>query len=196
MDTFLTIKDISSGSYRESGSRFLSFAYPVGREEDIETILENIRKVYHDATHHCYAYILENDPPVFKAHDAGEPRHSAGDPILNQIRSAGVYNVLVVVIRYFGGTKLGIPGLTNAYKLAARSALENAVIIKAVSGKLLTIRFNPADTGRIMALLKSCKLLILDYRFTGNNEIQLNLKKSGVSEFRVKLKSIDGIEVA
>ena len=123
MSQYYTISDQSEGLYKEKGSKFLAFSFPVATEEDIKERLMELRKTYHDARHHCYAYALGMDNQRTRANDDGEPSHSAGDPILGQIRSFELTNVLVVVIRYFGGTKLGVGGLINAYKTATEEAL-------------------------------------------------------------------------
>jgi len=115
-DTYFTIKHESEGFYKEKGSKFLAFAYPVQDEAAVKERTSELKKVYYDARHHCYAYILGHDGEQYRASDDGEPNHSAGDPILGQIKSNNLTNTLIVVVRYFGGTKLGISGLINAYK--------------------------------------------------------------------------------
>jgi uncharacterized YigZ family protein len=120
---YLTLSSPTTGEYKEKGSKFLAFAFPVETEDDIKERLAELRKEYYDARHHCYAYIIGLDEQSYRANDDGEPNHSAGDPILGQIRSSELTNCLVVVIRYFGGTKLGVAGLVNAYRTAAAEAL-------------------------------------------------------------------------
>src|SRR5690606_39655528 len=137
-DTYLTIADHAEGLYYEKGSKFIALAYPVSDEEEIKSLLENIRKKYYDARHHCYAYRLGREGLVFRANDAGEPNHSAGDPILGQLRSYNITDVLIVVVRYFGGTKLGVGGLINAYKTAAADAIENSTIITKITDRKST----------------------------------------------------------
>ena len=125
-DTYYSLATVSEGSYREKGSKFYAHAYPVATEDAIKEHLNTLRQQYHDARHHCYAFVLkplEGQADRFRANDDGEPSHSAGDPILGQIRSLSLHDVLVVVVRYFGGTKLGVGGLVNAYKTAAAQAL-------------------------------------------------------------------------
>src|SRR5690242_5641679 len=122
--SYQTIEKSSDSIYKEKGSRFLAFARPVSSESDVKKVLESLRKEYFDARHHCFAWILGPEKKLFRAFDDGEPNHSAGDPILGQIRSRNLTNVLVVVVRYFGGTKLGVGGLISAYKTAASDALD------------------------------------------------------------------------
>src|SRR6186713_1623645 len=129
-NSFFTITSASQGIYKEKGSKFLSFAYPVQSESDIKEHIAFLKSEYFDARHHCYAWMLGPERNHFRAFDDGEPNHSAGDPILGQIRSKNLTNVLVVVVRYFGGTKLGVGGLISAYKIAAEEALSKAVIIE------------------------------------------------------------------
>lgn len=124
MISFWTINDRADGFFKDRGSKFHSFAFPVQSETEVKVALDALRKEFYDARHHCYAYVLGMEQQQTRANDDGEPGHSAGDPILGQIRSFGLTNVLVVVIRYFGGTKLGVGGLIQAYKTAAEDALQ------------------------------------------------------------------------
>ena len=129
-DIYLSINKESSGQYKEKGSKFLAFAFPVESAEETTGIIKELRKKYHDAHHHCFAYLIGPDQSTSRTNDDGEPKHSAGDPILNQIKSLNLSDTLVVVVRYFGGTKLGVSGLINAYRSAARDALNNNKIVK------------------------------------------------------------------
>lgn len=153
-DSFLTISSKSEGFYKEKGSKFISLAFPVINEIEIKTIQEELRKEYYDARHHCYAYMLGSNQENYRANDDGEPAHSAGDPILGQIRAKNLTNTLVVVIRYFGGTKLGVGGLISAYKIATEEALNNASIIE----KYLSIKYsfqgNYEDYNSLLKLTK------------------------------------------
>lgn len=124
MSSYWTITDKADGFFKDRGSKFHSFAFPVQTEADVKAALEGLRKEFYDARHHCYAFVLGMEPQQTRANDDGEPGHSAGDPILGKIRSFGLTNVLVVVVRYFGGTKLGVGGLIQAYKTAAEDALQ------------------------------------------------------------------------
>ena len=128
VEAYKTLSKKGEGVYKEKGSKFLAFAYHVENDEAIRDVLEDIKKVYFDARHHCYAYVLGPERKVFRANDDGEPNHSAGDPILGQINSKELTNTLVVVVRYFGGTKLGVSGLITAYRTAAEEALDAAQI--------------------------------------------------------------------
>ena len=195
MDSYFTIKEQSSGSYRESGSRFLSFALPISNEDEVKDLLDRYRKEFHDATHVCFACRLAGPPPVSRAHDAGEPKHSAGDPILNQIRSRELSNVLVIVVRYFGGTKLGISGLINAYKTAAHSALEKTVVIEQYATDVIVLTFDPSITGEVMKSLGKYKSWITEQKFTGSDEIRLSVLLSKSDELKKRLCLLDGVTV-
>ena len=127
---FRTIKEASSGEFRDRGSKFVAFAHPAQTEEEVKSLLKKYKQEYPDARHHCLGFVLGEKGGSFRAQDDGEPSNSAGAPILGQIRSLGLTNTIIIVIRYSSGTKLGVPGLINAYKSSARIALENAEIIE------------------------------------------------------------------
>ena len=162
---YRTIAEPAEALYKEKGSRFLAFAYPVSDEEDIRQRLAELRKHYYDARHHCYAWMLGPDKSRFRANDDGEPNHSAGDPILGQIKSKDITNVLIVVVRYFGGTKLGVGGLIAAYRTAAEEALKNAQIIQKKVMCRVEIRFPYASTTDAMRLVKEFDMQIMQQQF-------------------------------
>ncbi|EON78607.1 hypothetical protein ADIS_0957 [Lunatimonas lonarensis] len=165
-DAFITLSFISEGIYKDKGSRFLSFAYPVKTETDVKKHLDTIAKRYYDAAHRCYAYILGAPETTYRSYDDGEPNHSAGDPILGQIRSKGLTDSLVVVVRYFGGTKLGVGGLMNAYKTAASLALEANEVKKVLFKKSVRVQFDYADTAEVMRVISQYSMEISCQRFT------------------------------
>lgn len=156
--SFQTIAHPAEGLYKESGSKFISFACPVAGEQAIKENLDFLRKKCFDATHHCYAWMLGPGKERFRANDDGEPAHSAGDPILGQLRSNNLTNVLIVVVRYYGGTKLGVGGLIHAYKTAAESALSQAVIITQEVTREIQIGYSYEDTPEVMKLVKEYEL--------------------------------------
>ena len=158
--SFKTVQYDSEGLVKEKGSKFLSFVYPVTSEDEVKQKLEALRKKYFDARHHCYAYMLGETDRRFRANDDGEPNHSAGDPILGQIRSKEITNVLIVVVRYFGGVKLGVGGLIAAYKAAAELALENNTIIQKEVKKIIRIHYSYTSTPEVMRLVKEFQLEI------------------------------------
>jgi uncharacterized YigZ family protein len=153
--SYHTIESPSEGQYKEKGSRFLAFAYPVNSEMEIKEKLEQLRQQFFDARHHCFAWILGADQSRFRAFDDGEPNHSAGDPILGQIRSRKLTNILVIVVRYFGGTKLGVGGLVTAYKLATADALDKADVVEEIVRKGLSITYEYAATPEIERFIQS-----------------------------------------
>jgi uncharacterized YigZ family protein len=163
--SFFTIQGPTQGIYKEKGSKFLAFAFPVRSESEIKKQLDALRKKYFDARHHCYAYVLGADKAKFKAHDDGEPNHSASDPILGQIRSKNLTDVLLVVVRYFGGVKLGVGGLMHAYKAAAEDALKQASVIEIEVTKKIELRFEYSRTPEAMRIVKDFELKILEQSF-------------------------------
>lgn len=194
-DKFLTLRKESTGMYKEKGSKFLSFAYPISAEEKIKPILADLRKKYYDARHHCYAYILGNDQEVFRANDDGEPNHSAGDPILGQIRSHGLTNVLIVVVRYFGGTKLGVGGLIKAYKKAAGEALENNEVIEGVLTSEISFTFDYNHTNEVMRIVAMYDMEIINQSFQSVCEISLRCQKSRLKEAQYLFEEISSFTV-
>jgi uncharacterized YigZ family protein len=152
--SYKTIGAPSEGNYKDKGSRFLSFAYPAGSPDEIKPLLEALRKEYHDARHHCYAYMTGYDRSVWRVNDDGEPSGTAGRPILGQINSAGLTNILVVVVRYFGGTLLGVSGLINAYRSAALDAINNSTIVERTLRDYYEIHFPSAVLNEVMRIVK------------------------------------------
>jgi uncharacterized YigZ family protein len=163
--SYKTIKSPAEGSYKEKGSKFLAFAFPVQSEEEIKQKLAELRKKYFDARHHCYAFTLGADKNRFRAADDGEPNHSAGDPILGQIRSKELTNVLIVVVRYFGGTKLGVGGLITAYKTAAEEALNNAMVIECEVMRAIKLQYDFSASAEVMKLVKEFDVKIISQEF-------------------------------
>jgi len=163
--SFLTLAGPVEGLYKEKGSKFMAFAYPVISEADIREKIGKLKKDYFDARHHGFAWILGPDSSRFRAFDDGEPNHSTGDPILGQIRSRKLTNVLVVVVRYFGGTKLGVSGLITAYRTAADEALRKALIIECEVTGSLNLQYDFSATPEVMKLIKDFDLSIKDQRF-------------------------------
>ena len=192
-----TIKKTGEGLYKEKGSKFIGIALHAKNVNEVEAHLESIKKKYYDARHHCYAYILENDCSLYRANDDGEPNHSAGDPILGQIRSYELTYTLVVVVRYFGGTKLGVSGLINAYKLAAKEAIKNATLIEMTVTQDLQFVFTYETTNEIMKLVNEFGISISDQVYDQECKIigaipVINLEKL---QSKVKLLNQTGTEI-
>ncbi len=192
-DSYKSISKHSSGVYRELGSKFLSFAYPVSSESEIKDIISLIKKDYFDARHHCYAYRLGPGGETWRANDDGEPSSSAGKPILGQILSNNLSDILIVVVRYFGGTKLGIPGLIRSYKSAAADAINNSEIVEKSVQHELTLFFDYLSMDQIMKYIKSHEAEIIAQEFDNRCKIQIRIPKSGFAKLSDVLKSIDGV---
>ena len=194
-DVYLTIAAPAEGIYKEKGSKFLAFAYPVNSEEEIKAILAGLRKEYFDARHHCYAYQLGASGHQYRANDDGEPNHSAGDPILGQIRSAGLTNILVVVIRYFGGIKLGVSGLINAYRTAAAEAIKAAETVEKVETAPLEVLFDYEQMNIMMSLIKEYKLEMLTQDFNITCRLVLAVRKNLLETVLAKLEGIARVKI-
>ncbi len=163
--SFYTLNKPSEGLFRDRGSKFHSFAYPVFNEEEINAHLSELRKNYHDARHHCYAWRLGKNGDHFRANDDGEPSNSAGMPILGQLRAHDLTHTLIVVVRYFGGTLLGVGGLINAYRTAARDAIENSMIVNRKIFAEYLIDFEYPEMNNVMKVLKDMDLEQKDQQF-------------------------------
>jgi uncharacterized YigZ family protein len=166
--SYRTLQSPAEGLYKEKGSKFLAFAYPVENEQQVRDKLESLKKKYFDARHHCFAYVLEPDKNKHRAFDDGEPNHSAGDPILGQIKSKDLTDTLVVVVRYFGGTKLGVGGLISAYKAAAEDALNHAIIIIKEVFHSIRFSYDYSATPEVMRLIKEFEMIVKDQAFGEN----------------------------
>jgi len=153
-DIYKSISAPSEGLFKDNGSRFIALARPVGSEAEVRDFVASVRKQYHDARHHCYAYRIGHDGALWRSSDDGEPSGSAGRPILGQIDSRGLSDILVVVVRYFGGIKLGIPGLIRAYKTSTADALDKACVIEKTATEPFRIRFPYYTMNEVMKGLK------------------------------------------
>lgn len=187
---FKTIKSFSEGFYKEKGSKFFSYAHPVSSIEEAKELNKFYRKKYYDARHHCFAYHINPEKPVTRAADDGEPSNAAGPPILGQIHSLELCNVMVMVVRYFGGTKLGVPGMINAYKSAAREALNNASIIteKIKSSVVLSFEYKELDV--VMQLIKKYDMVILHQKMAMSCEFEIQFSLEYKQEVRLALKDL------
>lgn len=185
--SYRTIKNPATGDYREKGSKFLAFAYPVENEQEIKGYLGALKKEYFDARHHCFAYMLGADKNKFRAFDDGEPNHSAGDPILGQLRSKDLTDTLIVVVRYFGGVKLGVGGLINAYKTAAENALNHAVIIDKDVLKNLSLIYDYGATPEVMRLIKEFDLMVKEQLFEDRCLLAVDYKLETEQELLEKI---------
>lgn len=183
-DSYRSIPAPAEGLFKDNGSRFISYAFPVETEEEVKEIVGDLKKKYHDARHHCYAYRLGHLGDRFRANDDGEPSSSAGRPILGQIDSRGLSDVLVVVVRYFGGIKLGIPGLIRAYKTSTAEALDKAGSVEKIAGKWFRVRFGYESMNSVMKILKDMELRQRGQNFGAECELQVWVRLSSEDDFR------------
>lgn len=181
-ESYFTIITASGGQFKDRGSKFFAFAFHVTSEEEIKNHLEELRKEYHDARHHCYAWRLRPDYSLSRANDDGEPSSSAGKPIMNQIESRDLTNILVVVIRYFGGTLLGVGGLINAYRTAAGEALDNASIIKKYIYRSFEIYFDYGLMNAVMKIIKEYELKNYDHHFELSCSLKVDIRLDQVEK--------------
>ena len=193
-DTYKTIESSSQGIYKEKGSRFVSFAIPVSDQEEIKPIIDKIRKDNHEARHHCYAYMLGHERIIWRVNDDGEPSGTAGRPILGQINSFDLTNLIIVVCRYFGGTLLGVSGLINAYRSAAASALQNALITERTIREYYEIKYPYFSMNDVMRILKEEEIGQSDQSFDLECRILINFRVSSKEKVLNRLSRIDGIK--
>ena len=193
-DAYSSITAPSEGLYKDNGSRFIALAYPVETEEEVKAIVAGLRKQYHDARHHCFAYRLGYKGDVFRSSDDGEPSGSAGRPILGQIDSAGLSDVLVVVVRYFGGIKLGIPGLIRAYKTSTADALAQAQVVEKIAGVWLRLSFGYESMNAVMKVLKEMDLPQRAQDFGQQCSLEVRVRLSALDSFREKMGTTIKIE--
>jgi uncharacterized YigZ family protein len=193
-DIYKTIKSSSNGIYREKGSRFIAFAYPVSDQEEIKPIIDKIRKEYHDARHHCYAFMIGQERMNWRVNDDGEPSGTAGKPILGQINSSGLTNILIVVSRYFGGTLLGVSGLINAYRSAAASAITNAEIIDCTLQEYYEISFQYISMNDVMKILKEENIGQADQVFGLECNMKINFRVSARETILKRLSRVESLK--
>ncbi|NOY95571.1 MAG: YigZ family protein [Chlorobi bacterium] len=194
-DTYNTITKSSEGLFKDKGSKFLSFAFPVQDEQEIKEIIHSLKKKYHSARHHCYAWRLGVGEIRFRANDDGEPSSTAGKPILGQLVSYGLTNTLIVVVRYFGGTLLGTSGLINAYRNAASDALNNAEIVENLIETIFKTDFTYNELNKVMSIIKNENLKQLKTDFRENCSIIFAVRKSEASRVKEIFKDIFGVKI-
>jgi uncharacterized YigZ family protein len=195
-DTYKTITKASKEVlFKDKNSKFFGYAFPVTSEDNVKSILEKIKKQHHSARHWCYAYQLGTENISYRANDDGEPNNSAGMPIYGQIQSFDVTNVLVVVVRYFGGVKLGVGGLINAYKTAAQLALESSKIITRTINKTYLIKFDYKNMNKVMRVIKEKQLKIIDQKLELDCQIQISVRKKDSGKIYEIFENLFEIEI-
>ena len=195
IDTYKTIEKVSEGYFKDKGSKFLAFLYPVKTEDEIRQILVQIKKDHHSARHHCYAWRLGTENITFRANDDGEPSSTAGKPILGQLQSFGVTQALLVVVRYFGGTLLGVSGLISAYRNAAADALNNAQIVERIVENEYFLDFTYKELNDVMQILKQENLSIHQTWFEEDCRLLFSVRKSEVEKIEQIFHNFYGVEI-
>ncbi len=194
-DEYLSIRAQSSGTYKEKGSKFIALAFPVCTEQDVKSILHKLRKEYHDARHHCYAYRFGHTGETYRANDDGEPSGTAGKPIHGQLVSFNLTDVLIVVVRYFGGTKLGASGLINAYRTAAREAIEEATIVVHTLVHEFSIRFTYNELNQVMRILKDEGAKMGEQYFAEDCKLSFSIRQSKSESLSDRLRKMHKLEI-
>ena len=194
MDTFLTIKSPSEGYYTEKRSKFLAFAFPVSSVEEIKALLAEYQKKYYDARHVCYAYMLGAEREVFRANDNGEPSGTAGKPILGQINSNNLTNILILVVRYFGGIKLGTSGLIVAYRAAAAEAIAAAEIIEKTVDEDVSFSFDYIYMNDVMRIVKEEGPEMVSQGYESDCTMTLRIRRDLMPKLRARLEKVETLK--
>jgi len=193
-DTFKTISIPSEGIYRDKGSRFIAYLFPIQSEAEIKDIIADLKAMHPKARHHCWAMRLSPDRTMFRLNDDGEPSGTAGRPILNTLLSYDLTNVLAVVVRYFGGTLLGVPGLINAYKTATIEAILASVIVEKTVDLIFKIEFGHPSMNEVMKVVKEENLKLFNQSFDLNCSFDLEIRQSHVNKVISRLEKIEGLK--
>ncbi|WP_421939636.1 IMPACT family protein [Pedobacter sp.] len=193
-DTYKTIAENAEGIFRDKGSKFIAYAYPIRSEDEVKPILQSLRTEHAKARHFCYAYRLSPDRTVFRINDDGEPSGTAGRPILNCLLSEDITNALVVVVRYFGGTLLGVPGLINAYKNACIEAIKTATIISKTVNDIYQVEFDYLQMNDVMRLVKEESLMVLSQNFDIQCVLTFEVRKAQLNQVLAKFDKIEGLK--
>lgn len=194
-DTYKIISTCGEGLYKEKGSKFIAETFVVTSEDEAKAAVASVKKKYFDARHHCYAYMIGPDKKTFRSSDDGEPSGTAGKPILNQILSKDVTNLCIVVTRYFGGIKLGTSGLINAYKTAAREALDNSTIVEKTINEIYSLEFEYPLMNDVMRIMKEENLDTLNPRFEMDCYMEFSTRKNAASKIAEKFSNLYGVKI-
>ena len=193
-DSYKTLATPAEALHKARNSKFYAFAYPVSSVEEVKPLLDALRKKFYDATHHCYAYRIGADGASVRANDDGEPSGTAGKPILGQLLSCGVTDCLVVVVRYFGGTKLGVPGLIDAYRQATASVLEVAEIVSRTVDSVFEVVFPYVNINDVMKIIKDIQPRVVSQNFDTICSMTLAIRQSLADRLTARLAAADGIQ--
>lgn len=194
-DSYKTIESASEGIFRDKGSKFLAYAFPIRSEEEVKPIITKLRTEHPKANHFCYAYRLTPNRSVFRVNDDGEPSGTAGRPILNCLLSEDITNILIVVVRYFGGTLLGVPGLINAYKNASIEAIKASKIVSKTVNDVYEAYFDYLQMNDVMKLSKEENLQILAQQFDTSCVLKFEVRKAQLNQVLSKFDKIEGVKL-
>jgi uncharacterized YigZ family protein len=195
-DTYQTIAAPNEGFFKDKGSKFLSYAFPINNDNDAKQHLAELRELHPKAVHHCYAYRLGSDRMSYRMSDDGEPSGTAGRPILNTLYSKNITNILVVVVRYFGGTLLGVPGLINAYKVGTESALETAEIVTRHFFSIYTLSFSYIQMNDVMRIVKEMELPVSEQSFEMECRMDVEVRTTLTERFIDRCGKVEGLVVS
>ena len=194
-DTYKSISAPSQGIYKDKGSKFLSFAFPVQTEEEVKPIIDSLKKEYYDARHHCYAYRIGQFGDIWRANDDGEPSGTAGKPILGQLLSNDITDCLIVVVRYFGGTKLGVSGLIQAYREAAADVLDSADVVERTVDTVVRVDFSYMVMNDVMRIIKDESPKVVEQTFDNLCTVTLAIRQSKAEQLLGKLSKVSGATI-
>lgn len=194
-DTYKTIESPSEGQFKDKGSKFIAYAYPFRDADDLKQLIGEVKTLHPKARHHCWAYRLTTDRSIYRLNDDGEPSGTAGRPILNMLLSNDLTNVLIVVVRYFGGTLLGVPGLINAYKTASQEALAAAAIVERTVNDIYQLHFDYLQMNDVMRVMKEDQLTILKQDFEVSCSLTFEIRQTQVNHTIAKLTNLEGLKV-
>lgn len=193
-DTYKTIAAVTEGIFRDKGSKFIAYAYPIKTEDEVKSLIAKLRNEHPKARHFCWALRLSPDRNIFRLNDDGEPSGTAGRPILNSLLSADLTNILVVVVRYFGGTLLGVPGLINAYKSATVEALNAAEVLEKTVNDVYELNFDYLHMNDVMRIVKEEQLTVLKQQFDSECQLTFEVRKSNLNQVLAKLDKVEGLK--
>lgn len=193
-DEYMTVKSRSTSVFKDRGSKFIAIASPAGSVDEAMELIEEIRKEYHDARHHCYAYMIGTGDDTWRVNDDGEPSGSAGNPIMGQIKSFNITNVVIVVVRYFGGTLLGVGGLINAYRTSAKEALSSAVIIRGLIREKYLVEFPYTSMNSVMKIIKEENIEQSNQKFELDCSLVISIRKSAAERIKGQFEALDGVK--
>jgi uncharacterized YigZ family protein len=196
MEFYNTIEQPAQAEYKDRGSKFIAYAFPIQTPDEFKLRLQELKKEHPKATHHCFAYRIGLDGNQFRVADDGEPAGTAGKPILGQIDSKEVSNICIIVVRYFGGTLLGVPGLINAYKMAALLVLQTVPVVQKPVMLSYSIQFDYTQMNDIMLIIKQLQAVIIQQETQLFNLVKLEVPKSRKDEFEYRVKNLRNVQIA